>query len=116
MNNLEDDHAETWPYRGGISNDQCKWLRDNGFEYPPPAESWTEEAARIIGGNRADDYGEDTTVRIAAAWSAILGVEVTPRQFCWLMVVLKAIRDQHKAKRDNGVDAIGYLLLAERHD
>lgn len=82
-------------------------------------ETWIAEAQRIINGNRADDYGtagtEDTASAIAAAWSAYLGHTVTPEDFCWLMVLLKAIRDKHKAKRDNKVDAHGYLLLMEKH-
>ena len=83
-------------------------------------ETWIEEAQRIVGGSRQEDYGdaEDMTAKIAAVWSQYLGVEVTPRQFCWMMVLLKAMRDSHRNKRDCPVDAHGYLLLMEKcsHD
>lgn len=84
-------------------------------------ETWVEEAQRIVNGSRAADYGdpaqpENTAVRIAKAWSAYLGHEVTTEDFCWLMVLMKAIRDSHKPKRDNKVDAHGYLLVMEQNE
>jgi hypothetical protein len=83
---------------------------------PRLSETWVEEAQRIVGGQRQEDYGdpEDNTERIALAWSAYLGVNITKRDFCWMMVLLKAMRDTHKAKRDNPVDAHGYLILMEQ--
>lgn len=83
-------------------------------------ESWFEEAARIVSGDRAEQYGpagqEDTCERIAIAWSAYLGMNVTARDFCLMMVILKAIRDAHGPKRDCVVDMIGYLMLAEANE
>jgi hypothetical protein len=83
---------------------------------PRLSETWVEEAQRIVGGQRQEDYGdaEDNTERIAIAWSAYLGVNITKRDFCWMMVLLKAMRDTHKPKRDNPVDAHGYLILMEQ--
>lgn len=85
---------------------------------PRLSETWVEEAQRIVGGCRQEDYGdaEDMTAKIAAVWSQYLGVEVTPRQFCMLMVLLKVMRDSHKAKRDNPVDIHGYLILLEKNE
>lgn len=84
---------------------------------PPPAVQYTDgvidEARRIVNGARAGDYGENSLPAIAALWSTYLGVDLTPRQVAWMMVLLKAVRDQHKPKRDNTVDAIGYLALSE---
>jgi Domain of unknown function (DUF6378) len=61
--------------------------------------------------------GEENLTRIAALWSAYLGVEITASQCCWMMVLLKASRAKVDAGRDhldNYVDAHGYLELAER--
>lgn len=92
-----------------------------GGEVDAYTETWFAEAQRIVNGDRAVAYGEttggpeDTTVKIARAWSAYLGVEVTPGAFCDLMMLLKLMRDSHKPKRDSNVDIAGYLLLKERH-
>jgi hypothetical protein len=42
-------------------------------------------------------------------WSTFLGVEITPEQVCWMMVLLKASREVHRSTRDNRIDAVGYL-------
>ena len=74
-----------------------------------------EEAASIIKGSRQGDYGdpERNHQRIAKAWSAYLDIEVTPRDVCNLMILLKVCRDRNNPKRDNHVDAAGYSQLAE---
>lgn len=88
-----------------------------------PAHEWTksipesvlDEAARIIAGNRENDYGpaERNLGRIADMWSAYLGTTIDARDVAWMMVQLKASRDRHNRKRDNLVDGAGYLGLLE---
>lgn len=74
-----------------------------------------EEALRTINGERQDQYGcpEDTFSKIAALWSAYLGIEVTPTMTADMMCLLKIAREfEGKGKRDNAVDLIGYAALA----
>lgn len=76
-----------------------------------------DEAASIVAGARATDYGEgaeNSLPRIAAYWSTYLGRELSARDAANMMVLLKMARESHKPKRDNHTDAIGYMLLAEQ--
>jgi hypothetical protein len=80
---------------------------------PKPIDnSIAEEAMAIVSGARQQTYGhpsknfQDT----ARLWSVVLGIEVTPQQVALCMVHLKLAREVFSPKRDNLVDAIGYLL------
>lgn len=79
-------------------------------------ESILQEAERIVNGDRDKDYGsvKENFGKIAQMWSAITGASITERQVGWMMIVLKAARDTHKEKRDNLVDAVGYVLCMEK--
>jgi len=73
-----------------------------------------EEAAAVCRQRQAD-YGhprQDFT-RTAALWTAILGAPVTAKQVALCMVALKLSRECFKPKRDNLVDAVGYLQTAK---
>src|SRR6266705_7182672 len=79
------------------------------------SESITEEATRLVTGMRRKDYGhpiEDFS-RTAKIWSAILGIDVTPNQVALCMVGVKISRQVNTPKRDNLVDAVGYILTLE---
>ncbi|AWN03701.1 hypothetical protein PBI_JACE_81 [Gordonia phage Jace] len=80
------------------------------------AETILEEAARIVDGTRAQDYGENSLPHVAAMWSAYLGVPVTGRMVGWMLSQMKMVRDLHKPKRDNPVDIAGYAHLADQAD
>jgi hypothetical protein len=73
------------------------------------------EAAEILRGARQGDYGcpERNHKRIAALWSTYLDTDITPRQVCGMMVLLKLSRDANSPKRDNAVDIAGYAQLME---
>lgn len=81
-----------------------------------------EEAGKIIYGDREQTYGSPAVNlnRIAAQWSLYLfqkfdvPVELTAEDVCWMMVDLKKCRQINADKRDNLVDAAGYLALIER--
>ena len=80
-------------------------------------ETVLEEAARLVedGGERQHGrHPAETFGRIAALWSAYLGLTITPRQVAMLMVLLKVGRDASQEKRDNLVDIAGYARNAER--
>lgn len=74
-----------------------------------------EEADWITKGNRQDSYGSPSQnfSDIAALWSVILGVQVTPRQVGQCMILLKVSRDKQSPKKDNLVDIAGYARTIE---
>lgn len=73
------------------------------------------EAHALVGGDRQDAYGspEANHRRIAALWSAYLGTEVSPGDVAVLFVLAKLSRSRNAYRRDNYVDAIAYLEIAE---
>lgn len=80
------------------------------------AETIFEEAERIVGGARRQDYGDvrESFERIAMAWSAVLASPVTAEQVALCMIGLKLVRESHAHKRDNIVDVCGYARCLER--
>lgn len=75
------------------------------------SETIFEEAQRLITGdrNQAYDHPANNFTRIAKGWEVILGTPVTPEQVGLCMVWVKIAREVHQSKRDNLVDAVGYL-------
>ena len=73
------------------------------------------KAQEVINGERQDMYGnaEDSFRDIGALWSWYLGMEVKARDVAMMMVLFKLAREKHQWKRDNVVDACGYLGLYE---
>jgi hypothetical protein len=80
-----------------------------------------EEAAQITAEDRQRYYGHprDNHGNIASFWASYLhrrfGVhlELTARDICLMMVLLKVSRDANKANRDNLVDICGYARNVE---
>jgi hypothetical protein len=91
---------------------------------PPPQtppeegieESVLEEAGRLISQDRRAEYGpvEESFQRVAAMWTQIIGAPVTAKQVALCMAAMKICREVAKAKRDNLVDACGYMALAQQ--
>ena len=75
-----------------------------------------EEAASLVDGDRAMDYGHPKKdfERVALMWSAILGTDIEPDQVPLCMIALKLSRQTHKPKRDNIVDIAGYARTIEK--
>lgn len=77
-----------------------------------------DEAKKIINGERNGQYGdpEDSLEAIALSWTSYLqgyaNVTLTGKDAALMMVLLKICREQHSEKRDNLVDAAGYLGIA----
>lgn len=80
-------------------------------------ESVLDEAARITAHEREIAYGSPLAnhQRIAAIWSVILGVEVTPGQVALCMAGTKLARLAHTPMhRDSVVDLAGYARAYQR--
>jgi len=76
-----------------------------------------QEAAELINGERARNYGEpqQSFENIAKHWSAYLGIEITVYDVGMLMILLKVSRGGRgqgdRKHRDNFVDIAGYAGL-----
>lgn len=89
----------------------------------PPNDSVLQEAQKIIYGDREKTYGRPdiNLYRIAILWDAYLKGKygdntftVTSEDVCWMMNLMKCARQMNESKRDNLVDACGYISLIER--
>lgn len=85
----------------------AQWM---GLEVMEQPETILEEAARLCGGSRQDDYGGPVGdfTRTAKMWSAMKGVDFEPREVALFMAAVKISRECHRSKRDNWVDLAGY--------
>lgn len=80
-----------------------------------------QEAHAIINGERKQTYGDGTNGMqgVADQWGLYLKqkygfTQLTAEDVCWMMSDLKKYRQMHKSKRDNVVDAAGYIGLIEK--
>lgn len=82
-----------------------------------PGQAEMREADGLVNGERQADYGtpRQNYEGIAKVWSGILFPilkrDLTPEEAALCMVGLKVQRQAMKHKRDNLVDAHGYLLV-----
>jgi len=91
-------------------------LKD-GTVIKPRAKRGTvlEEAITTINGERQDIYGapERSFERIANYWTEYLGDQmtdrITPQDVALMMTLFKIAREANQHKRDNILDAAGYL-------
>ena len=80
-------------------------------------EAVLTDAIKCVCEDRNDQYGEpeDSFARIANLWNAYLtphrahGLELTPEDVGWLLLLMKIARQQNGNKYDNFVDAAGYV-------
>lgn len=80
---------------------------------PPTDESIAEEAQRLVGGARQEQYGHPIVdfTRTAGAINALFGTSFEARDIPVLMIVVKLSRViQSPTKRDSFTDIIGYAL------
>lgn len=90
----------------------------------PAIPTVLEEANTIIFGDREQTYGHPAKNinNIARQWSLYLEqkhgliMDISAEDVCWMMVTLKMARQINSSKRDNLVDAAGYLALIDRID
>lgn len=80
-----------------------------------PRGAALQQAIDIINGERQDVYGspEDSFSKIADYWTTYLGDQMTDRitaeDVAMMMVLFKIAREANQHKRDNIIDAAGYL-------
>ena len=85
----------------------------------PTNESMVDEARRIVLGDRNSSYGDPRSdyEKTAKIWSGLLAhklkADISAEEAILMMVGLKLSREVHRQKRDNIVDAHGYLLCYE---
>lgn len=82
----------------------------------PLSETILEEANRLVNGPRQKSYGHPSEdfARTGRMWGAILGIpDVAPSKVALCMVGLKLSREVHQPKRDNRVDACGYMMTCD---
>lgn len=87
-------------------------------------ESVCEEAQRIQGGDRQQDYGSPAKnfQDIANLWSTYLkvaldiDVDIKARDVAHMSIIMKVSRNVHKPKRDNWVDMAGYAQCGGKVD
>lgn len=86
-----------------------------GNPLKPIDDTLLTEAYQLVTGDRqkAYDHPARNFDRIARLWSVALDKEVTAEDVAVCMVLVKIARQVHAPKRDNIVDAIGYLLTLE---
>lgn len=81
--------------------------------------SWSDDAKKLVCGDRNTDYGppRDDYVATAKMWSGFLSrqltKEITPEQAILMMALLKVSRLGYKHKDDSAIDAHGYLTCYE---
>lgn len=101
---------------------QKKW--DEKLKPKPAVESVLEEALRVTGGDRKENYGHPLAnhMRIAELWNSYLVAravdaagnrrltqsELGPADVVNMMILLKVARELHSTKRDNFTDIAGY--------
>lgn len=86
-----------------------------GTPLKPIDKSLLDEAYSLVTGDRqqAYDHPARNFDRIARLWAVALDKDITPEDVAVCMVLVKIARQVHCPKRDNIVDAIGYLLTLE---
>lgn len=76
-----------------------------------------DDAKRVVDKDRNEEYGDlrPCFKRIAALWSAYLGVDVKPQDVSHLMILMKVARLQGApGHRDSLCDIAGYAYCSEK--
>ena len=73
-----------------------------------------EEANKLIGGDRNNDYGDKLTnhKNIAALWSIFLRKKITAHDVAMCMALVKVARLMHAHKKDSYIDLAAYAAIA----
>jgi len=94
---------------------QAVGLDKLGRDEPLPLRAQVlRKAESLVCGVRNGEYGSpyDSHQRIAALWSALLGIEVRPYQAALMLALMKASRAMTDTKQDTFDDGSAYFALA----
>lgn len=107
-----------WQRSHGASTEHAVavWAGKKVYYQSTPTEDVLHEAIRITSGDRNAQYGDPNIdfERTAGMWQSYLQHPISTHDVAWMMVMLKASRNRHQAKRDNYVDAAGYIRCGAR--
>lgn len=86
---------------------------ENSEGTTPKPKTILEEANELIHGERLKHYGHPKVnfKRIADAWSAYKGIEITEIDVAIMMILLKGMRMTEGYHRDSAMDICGYAAL-----
>lgn len=79
-----------------------------------------DEAKHLTETSRKEEYGDAEVVYdlVGELWSryqyARTDVLLSAKDVCFMMVILKVVREIFRDKRDNLVDIVGYINLIDR--
>lgn len=110
---MMEEFFEPEKHDSGLAVDWEKTFPD-GLPHEPRGKVLAE-AMRVINGERQDIYGapERSFERIANYWTEYLGDQmtdrITPQDVAMMMTLFKVAREANQHKRDNIIDAAGYL-------
>lgn len=78
--------------------------------------SLRDDALDLVNGARQDAYGEPVAMhdRVARVWAATFGWDVDNHKAALALALLKIVREAYCPDRDNRVDGVGYLDIADR--
>lgn len=109
MNETEKDWEDFWKE----TNPAAAEDKESGERRAYLRGSVLVEAGKVINGERQDSYGnpEDSFAEIGTLWGWYLGRALSPADVAMMMALLKFAREKNQRKRDNVVDACGYLAL-----
>lgn len=73
------------------------------------------DAIRLVESDRQKAYGtpKENLGRIAALWSAYTGTTISAEDVAVMMTLVKIGRMRGSYRRDNAVDGVAYLLIAD---
>ena len=98
----------------------ASWLEEQDrIDREQSGETVLHEAERIIYGDREMTYGHPSKNlwTIAKFWGEYLGTQLSAKDVCVMMILLKTARLRNNQNhRDSVVDICGYAALMERCD
>ena len=98
-----------------LNTEQCTTIERFEESLKDSEQSILTEAESIVNGSRNSDYGGTEGIeRIAQVASLLTNKNITAKDIALIMISLKLVRESFNHKRDNLVDACGYMELLNK--
>ena len=95
-----------------LNTEQCTTIERFEASLKDSEQSILTEAESIVNGSRNSDYGGTEGIeRIANVASILTNKNITAKDLALIMISLKLVRESFNHKRDNLVDACGYMEI-----